>query len=137
MKRVNETKSGDCTILVMEDDYIVALDLCAHLESLGVTVIGPAAKVDDGVKLARHTSRVHGALLDVNLSGQVVYPVVDILSERNIPITFVTAYDSSMLPTRYRHFRRIEKPMDPAAVSAALSQMCPDGFSSLSTLVTD
>lgn len=127
---VSATGSEDtaCNILVIEDDYIVALDLCAHLESLGVTVIGPSGKVSSGLELARKAPLVHGALLDVNISGETVFPVADALIERNVPITFVTAYDMSMLPAEYRHFRRIDKPMDPAEVSRTVALMCAESM---------
>lgn len=114
-----------CNILVMEDDYIVALDLCACVESLGVTVIGPAGKLADGLHLAQTAPSIHGALLDVNISGQTVFPVVDALLARAIPVTFVTAYESATLPQRYRDIDRIDKPMDPRELSLALERMCP------------
>ena len=118
------TGDNGCNILVMEDDYIVALDLCAHLESLGITVIGPAGKIKAGLDLAQNTQAVHGALLDVNLAGQTVFEVADVLIERSIPIPFITAYDTSMLPAKYRHIPRIDKPMDPAEVARAVANMC-------------
>lgn len=124
MENALTLRDNSCNILVIEDDYIVALDLCAHLESLGVTVIGPSGKVSAGLELAQNAVSVQGALLDVNISGQTVFPVADALIQRNIPITFVTAYDMSMLPAAYRHFPRIDKPMDPAEVSRAIETMC-------------
>ncbi|MDO9639919.1 MAG: response regulator [Pseudotabrizicola sp.] len=130
------TDDDGCKILVMEDDYIVALDLCAHVKSLGITVIGPAGKVRDGLELARSAQTMHGALLDVNISGQTVFPVADVLIERNIPITFVTAYDMATLPPQYRKFRQIDKPMDPAEVSQALEEMCQDRFRNLTPPTT-
>lgn len=132
MKDIANSETDGCNILVIEDDYIVALDLCAHLESLGFHVIGPAGKMETGLTLARTAALIDGALLDVNISGQMVFPVADALIERNIPITFLTAYDPSMLPKEYRHIPRVAKPMDTAELSRAIRQMCGDKIPSMS-----
>lgn len=137
MKSSACSEDSACNVLVMEDDYIVALDLCAHVESLGVTVIGPAGKIKDGLELAQTATPMHGALLDVNISGQTVFPVADALIARNIPITFVTAYDTCSLPPEYRHIRQIDKPMDPAEVARALEDMCQDRFRNLAVQAKD
>ncbi|NEX46463.1 response regulator [Pseudotabrizicola algicola] len=124
MERATTQRDGTCNILVMEDDYIVALDLCTYLESIGVTVIGPAGMIKAGLEIARSAEAIDGALLDVNIAGQTVFAVADALIERKVPITFVTAYDSSMLPAPYRHFARIEKPIESAQVAEAVERMC-------------
>lgn len=119
-----QTNKGTCNILVIEDDYIVALDLCTQVESLGITVIGPAGKLDEGLDLARTVEPLHGAILDVNISNETVFPIADELIERNVPIVFATAYDMTMLPARFRHFPRVDKPMDPGQILRAVRQMC-------------
>jgi len=61
-----------------------------------------------------------GAILDVNLGGEPVFPVADVLIGRGIPIIFTTGYDASALPERFSHLPRCEKPINMHQVAAAL-----------------
>ena len=65
-----------CCLLVVEDEYLIAADLTASLESLGVKVIGPAASVEEALSLVENNGgRLDGAVLDINLRNERVYPV--------------------------------------------------------------
>jgi ActR/RegA family two-component response regulator len=70
----HESLRGRC-LLVVEDEYLIAADLTASLESLGVEVIGPAASVEEALSLVDNNSdRLDGAVLDINLRNERVYP---------------------------------------------------------------
>lgn len=114
-----------CRILVAEDEYIVAFDLCAELVSLGIEVVGPAASVDQALDLATTTIPLHGAVLDVNVGGRNVFPVADALARRSIPFIFATGYDRSVLPPKYQAIPQVDKPMDADQLEDAIRQMCP------------
>src|SRR3954467_14286390 len=89
-----ESLRGRC-LLVVEDEYLIAADLTASLESLGVEVIGPAASVEEALALVHNSSdRIDGAVLDINLRNERVYPVADVLIERGVPFVFTTGYDA-------------------------------------------
>jgi hypothetical protein len=53
-----------------------------------------------------------GAILDVNLRGEAVFPVAEQLLARNTPFLFATGYDEWVLPERFRDFPRLTKPFD-------------------------
>ena len=116
-----ESLRGRC-LLVVEDEYLIAVDLTASLESLGVQVIGPAASVEEALSLVDNNSdRIDGAVLDINLRNERVYPVADALSARGVPFVFTTGYDAVALPNSYDRAPRCEKPVDPAQLVRCLS----------------
>ena len=100
-------------LLVVEDEYLVAADLTASLESLGAEVIGPAASVEEALSLLDNNGGgLDGAVLDINLQNERVYPVADVLTARGIPFVFTTGYDAAAVPTAYAWAPRCEKPVD-------------------------
>ena len=81
------------------------------LLDLGIEVVGPAAKLDEALALARE-SEIEAAILDINVGGQFTYPIADILQARGIPVIFATGYGSSALPERFRGIPTLHKPFD-------------------------
>ena len=67
-------------VLLVEDDFFVVEDMRLEFEAIGASVIGPAATVDDALRLVAATDRLDAAVLDVNLRGAMVYPVADALT---------------------------------------------------------
>ena len=61
------------------------------------------------------------AVLDVNLAGERVYPVADILAQRNVPFVFVTGY--GVLPGEYANRPRLCKPFKMADLLNTLSDI--------------
>lgn len=106
-------------ILLVEDEYFIADAMQRGLEDVGAHVVGPAASVDDALTLLG-TTPVSGAILDVSLDNEKVYPVAEVLTARGIPFIFATGYNASDLPAAWRHVPRYEKPVDPAAIARAL-----------------
>ena len=85
-------------ILVVEDDFVQADQICAAIRAMQLDPVGPVGSLEEAVALAS-TGRFHGALLDVRLQrGLRIYPVADILWQRRIPFCFVTAYCESRSP---------------------------------------
>ena len=80
------------TVLIVEDEYLIAMDLQLLLESRGWRVIGPVATVKDALfLLERELPSV--ALLDVNLGSELVTPVAEFLKARRVPFAVASAYD--------------------------------------------
>jgi CheY-like chemotaxis protein len=98
-------------ILVVEDEVFLALCVGQVLEDQGCAVIGPATSVQQGLKLVEET-KVNGAILDINLNGEMVYPVAKELMDRNIPFVFTTGYSSLDVPSSYRSVPRLDKPVE-------------------------
>jgi CheY-like chemotaxis protein len=106
-------------VLVVEDEYLVAMDVSAWLEAAGAHVVGPASNVNAALEVLECTE-LDGAILDVNLRGEMAYPIADALAARGIPFVFTTGYDTRTMPVRFAGVKRCEKPTTPEAISRAL-----------------
>jgi PAS domain S-box-containing protein len=80
-------------IVLVEDEPLVAMEMEETLRGLGCEVLGPAATVDEAVRLAQsEAGRIDAAILDVNLAGRTSFPVADLLAGRGVPVVFATGY---------------------------------------------
>jgi CheY-like chemotaxis protein len=96
-------------ILVVEDDFLVATLLAEILESVGWQVVGPVAHLATALD-AGASEDLDAAVLDVNLGGQTVYPLAEVLDARRVPFVFVTSYDREALPPLFRGRPHLGKP---------------------------
>ena len=113
-------------LLLVEDEYLLALCLAELVQRLGAVPIGPVATVDEALALIRDEPRIDAAGLDVNLGGEPVFPVADALRARAIPFVFASGYDAAMLPEDYRDVAVCPKPIDARAVTTALASLRGD-----------
>jgi CheY-like chemotaxis protein len=111
------------SVLVLEDEMMVAMLLEDMLQELGCHVVGPVSTVE--AALAKlDTERVDVALLDVNLShGHSGYPVASALALLSRPFTFVTGYGAGTLAPAFRGFPTLQKPFQFASLLTALTAM--------------
>jgi CheY-like chemotaxis protein len=109
-------------ILVVEDEFLLAMEVEATLLSFGCSVVGPFAKLSKALDAARR-SVLDAAVLDINLAGDMVYPLADLLSSRGVPFVFLTGYVSSDIPERFRAFLRLPKPLHPFTLRKTLQQL--------------
>lgn len=107
-------------VLLVEDEYFIVVELHSALEARGAEVIGPAATVKDALALLAGAGHLDGAVLDINLRGELAYPVADALLARGIPFVFTTGYDEAVIPPRFTRIARCEKPANPVKVAEAL-----------------
>jgi CheY-like chemotaxis protein len=124
---ISRSLEGRC-LLVVEDEYMIAIDLVSFLEDLGADVIGPAGSVNEGLELVeQHGRRLDIALLDVNLRGELVFPVADALAAHGVPIVFTTGYDAMVLPEPYGRACRCDKPVNKHGLAKLLIRMGAGG----------
>lgn len=105
-------------ILIVEDEYIVALNIANEVAALGAVVIGPVGTVDGALKAIKNAD-VDGAILDINLRGTAAFPVADALANRHIPFVFATGCTCDV-PARHANVSRLEKPTNPSVICSAL-----------------
>jgi len=99
-------------ILVVEDELLIAMMLQDIIADLGFLAVGPAMRLKDALDLIEREP-IDGALLDINLHGERVYPAADILVQRGLPIVLCTGYGSAGdIPDRYAAVPRVAKPFD-------------------------
>lgn len=115
---------GGRRILLVEDDYFLVYDLIQQLEANGAEVVGPVPSLRAALERLRSPGRLDGAILDINLQGQHVFPLADALARREIPFVFATAYDATIVPPRFADVPVLGKPVAIDEIAAAL---LPDG----------
>ena len=108
-------------VLVVEDSFLVAQELTEALEREGAEVVGPVSALDDAWRLAQGTHDLHAAVLDVNLRGEMVWPVADLLFHRQVRLVFATGYAARGIQGRYRASQVVEKPVPARAIVRLLS----------------
>jgi DNA-binding response OmpR family regulator len=106
-------------VLVVEDEYLLADDMAQALRKLGAEVVGPVPTTDKALALL-DSEPIDGAVLDINLRGQMAFPVADVLRERGVPFVFATGYDQATVPSAYDGVPRWEKPFNTQDLVRAL-----------------
>ena len=96
-------------ILVVEDELMIRMLLEDMLGELGYTVAAEAARIDEALEAAK-TADFDVAILDVNLNGQTIAPVAEVLAARGTPFVFATGYGERGLPEAYRDRPTLKKP---------------------------
>ena len=112
-------------ILIVEDEYFIAADLARAIEAEDATILGPFCDVALALASARD-NHIDAALLDVNLNGERCYPVAELLEDRAVPFLFVTGYDRTALPERFRSAPRLTKPFSTEAVLREIGRLAAD-----------
>ena len=110
-------------ILVIEDEYFLAEDICSVLRGLGADIIGPAGEVGDAIGIVNSDEVIDAAVLDVNLKDVSMLPVADRLRARNIPFVFTTGYDRTAIDIRFKDIQLFEKPIDVTAMARSLGKL--------------
>lgn len=98
-------------ILVVEDEFVVALAIERTLEALGHEPVQGGASIEDALRSAE-IEGLDAALLDVNILGGPVWPAARRLAERGVPILLVTGYGEGAIDPAWQHLPRCAKPFD-------------------------
>lgn len=114
-------KSGPLKVLVVEDETIVALDIETMLEKLGCVVVANVPRLLKALDLAASLD-IDLAVLDINLAGEVVYPLAFRLAARGVPFVFTTGYSTASLPPDLRDRPLVRKPVALAGLRTAVGQ---------------
>jgi CheY-like chemotaxis protein len=117
------TKEGaDLTgrrVLVIEDESLVTMLIQDTLADIGCEVVGSASRFDEAVSKAKGLS-FEVVILDVNLNGQLSFPIAEALSERGIPFVWTTGYGTGGLPKSLQNAPVLSKPFQQMDLEQAL-----------------
>jgi CheY-like chemotaxis protein len=116
------TGTTPLTILIVEDETLIAMDLQGLLEDAGYRVLGPVGSVTDALGVLDNEAP-DMALLDVNLGGETVFPVASALARRNARIIFLSGHSAQHLPEEHRHRPLVTKPYLPSTVLDAVERI--------------
>ena len=108
-------------LLIVEDEFVIALDLQHLLEAAGHAVVGLAANVADALLLIE-SATLDGAVLDINLRGERVNEVADLLARKAIPFVFVSGYGPSGRPLGHDEVPVLAKPYNESELLALIAR---------------
>ena len=111
--------TGARTILIVEDEPLIAMMLEDFLESLGHVVKASCDNVADALK-AVALNGFDVAILDVNLKGESVWPVATALRQRGVPFVLASGGHVDPPPREFANVPLIEKPYTIDRVSPAI-----------------
>jgi DNA-binding response OmpR family regulator len=106
--------------LLVEDEGLIMMMLAEMVRDLGHLVVSEATNVEMAMSLAK-TRSFDLALLDINIAGFLVTPVVRVLDERGVPIVFVSGYSTKTMPAELQGRLLVEKPFSQTTLLDAIN----------------
>lgn len=111
---------GALRVLVVEDEFLVAMDIESMLEQLGCVVVASVPRLLKALDVASSLD-FDLAVLDINLAGEVVYPLAFRLAQRGTPFLFTTGYSTSSLPGELSDRPLLRKPVTLTALKKTVA----------------
>ena len=112
-------------ILVIEDSPVVALACEDMLRDMGCAVVGPATNMATALQLASD-EEFDAAVVDINIRGGKVFPVLKILAGRGIPFLLASGYADWSMPEEWQERPRLAKPFSPNLLRESLLALIAD-----------
>ncbi|MHC2086160.1 HWE histidine kinase domain-containing protein [Methylobacterium sp. CM6244] len=123
-----EANLAGARVLVVEDDYYLALDSQRALQQAGAVVLGPCPDERTALQVIEHDSPGY-AVVDINLGHGASFTVASALQSKGIPFVFVTGYDDVVIPEAFSDVVRLRKPVELRQVVRAVAQKALDASS--------
>lgn len=101
-----------CCVLVAEDEYLIAREISNALREHGADILGPCPDMDMAFRMLDDPERIDGAIVDLNLRGQLAIDLAEALQDLGIGLVIATGYDPSILPAGLRKVPRCTKPFN-------------------------
>ncbi len=110
-------------ILIVEDEFLIALDIRFHLQRAGFAEVEHAATEEAALDAiaAREWS---AAILDANLDGKRIDAIAAALQARDVPFVIVTGYGRNGLPAILADVPVVEKPFNPRRLLDVVTRLC-------------
>ena len=120
---VNEQRLAGLSILILEDEYILADEAQSLLLLAGAEVVGPFGTAAEAL-LAAALHRPDCALIDLHLGAGLDFGPARALRRRGVPLVFFTGYDTAVIPPDLRDERFVEKPVFMASIVEVIAEAC-------------
>jgi two-component SAPR family response regulator len=118
--RTGEGTLAGRRILVVEDDFNIANAISMAFKANGAEIIGPVGNVRDALALVDNPGQIDGAVLDVKLRDEFIYPVAEALRVKNVSMVFTTGYDETSLAPAFADIPCLQKPVTIGRLTRAL-----------------
>ena len=109
-------------VLVVEDEMMVSMLIEDMLADMGCQVVGPASRLDEAMELVG-SAELDCAVLDVNLGGQPIFPLADVLREKGAPFAFATGYGDAGLRDIDKGTPVLHKPFRESDLARVLNEL--------------
>lgn len=113
--------SSQHRVLLVEDEPLISMMIADMLSENGHQVDGPYSRFNEALAAATN-NELQAGILDVNVSGESVYPIAETLTRRQIPFVFVTGYGADSIDPRFNHIPVVQKPVELQTIWAALAK---------------
>ena len=117
--RTNRQGLAGKQIVIVEDSFLLALDVTRFMESLGCVMRGPFSSIRDALACLREQD-IDGAILDFDLQ-EISTAVAVELVEQGIPFVVVSSHDHDFLPAHLRQEDYIGKPISRSSLAEIAS----------------
>jgi PAS domain S-box-containing protein len=98
-------------ILLVEDESLIAMMMDQTLRELELDVVGPFGTVHEALEAIERES-IDAGILDINLGGEMAYPIAHILQVRKVPFVFMTGYGAETIAAPFSGVRIFQKPLE-------------------------
>ncbi len=112
-------------VLIVEDELIQGMVIEELLLECGCIPVGPCGNVAQALEAVQAGS-FDMAVLDVNLGGEMVYPVAHALTAQDIPFLFMSGYGEAAIASRPGKWRVCAKPFEGDEFAAKLAAVLED-----------
>ena len=109
-------------ILLVEDNFGIAKSLAVLFRRYGATIVGPSGTVEEAMALIEGEPHIDGAVLDINVRDQLVYPVAQALRKRHTRMVFVTGYDREYIAPEFADVPCMLKPWNAEKLMEVLAR---------------
>jgi DNA-binding response OmpR family regulator len=107
------------SVLLVEDETILAIDVTAIIEMAGGRVVGPAYSLSQGFSWIDR-GKFDCAVLDINLHNELVFELADAFLERGTPVLFLSAHSLNIAPPHLQQRRLVHKPFSTHSLIRAI-----------------
>jgi CheY-like chemotaxis protein len=98
-------------VLLVEDESLIAMMMDQSLRELDFDVVGPFGTVQEALTAINHEP-VDAGILDINLAGEMAYPIARVLQTRKVPFVFMTGYGAETTAALFPDVRIFQKPLE-------------------------
>ena len=110
-RRRNRGRAPRKRILLVEDESLIAMMMEQALRDLDLDVVGPFGTVHEALA-AIERERIDAGILDINLGGEMAYPIARLLQARNVPFVFMTGYGAETIAAPFPGVQIFQKPLE-------------------------
>lgn len=108
-------------ILIVEDEFVVAMEVAQQIEDLGATVVASVGSLEEARQEA--AKGVDGVLLDVQVGNDKTFELAEALQAAGTPFILTTGFDRSLLPAHLRDSPRLSKPFAPVELKRVATEV--------------